>query len=140
HIANSQSPIANRQSPIDNSQSPIDNHRLPITLSDLVPFIDWSPFFHTWELRGRYPAMLENTEARKLFEDAQRLLEEIVSHKLLTTRAAYGFFPANAVGDDVELYTDESRAKILTTFHFLRQQMDKPAGQFTHCLADFITP
>src|SRR5439155_10077640 len=82
----------------------------------------------------------ENTEERKLFEDAQRLLEEIVSHKLLTTRAVYGFFPANAVGDDVELYTDESRAKILTTFHFLRQQMDKPAGQFNHCLADFIAP
>jgi len=111
-----------------------------ITLAELVPFIDWSPFFHTWEMRGRYPAILENPEARKLFEDAQRLLRDIVSRNLLTARAAYGFFPANAVGDDVELYTDESRAEVLATFHFLRQQMDKPAGEFNHCLADYVAP
>jgi len=111
-----------------------------LTLSDLVPFIDWSPFFHTWELRGRYPAILENSEAKKLFADAQALLKEIVTSRLLTARAAYGLFPANAVGDDVELYTDESRTQVLTTFHFLRQQMEKPAGQFNHCLADFVSP
>src|SRR5882724_418903 len=111
-----------------------------ITLSDLVPFIDWSPFFHTWELRGRYPAILENSEARKLFEDAQALLSQIVSQRLLAARAVYGFFPANAVGDDVELYTDESRNAELTRFHFLRQQMEKPAGQFNYCLADFVAP
>jgi len=111
-----------------------------LPLSELVPFIDWSPFFHTWELRGRYPAILENAEAKKLFDDAQALLNQIVSQKLLTARAVYGFFPANSVGDDVELYTDESRQKVLTTFHFLRQQMEKPDGQFDHSLADFIAP
>ncbi len=115
-------------------------HALRITLSELVPFIDWSPFFHTWEMRGRYPAILENTEAKKLFDDAQHLLREIISKKLLNARAVYGFFPANSVGDDVELYTDETRSRILTTFHFLRQQMDKPPGQFNHCLADYIAP
>jgi 5-methyltetrahydrofolate--homocysteine methyltransferase len=109
-------------------------------LSDLVPFIDWSPFFHTWELRGRYPAILERSEAKKLFEEAQELLNDIVSRKLLAAHAVYGFFPANAVGDDVELYTDDSRAQVLTTFHFLRQQMDKPPDQFNHCLADYVAP
>jgi 5-methyltetrahydrofolate--homocysteine methyltransferase len=113
-------------------------------LAELVPFIDWSPFFHTWELRGRYPAIFNHEkhgqEARKLFADAQKLLEKIVSDKLLTARAAYGFFPANATGDDVELYTDESRSKVLATFHFLRQQIEKPDGQPNYCLADFIAP
>jgi 5-methyltetrahydrofolate--homocysteine methyltransferase len=122
------------------SQSPIADCQLPITVSELVPFIDWSPFFHTWELRGRYPAILEKPEAKKLFEEAQELLREIVSRKLLAVRGVYGFFPANAVGDDVELYTDDSRTEVLTTFHFLRQQMDKPQGQFNHCLADYIAP
>jgi len=111
-----------------------------ITLSDLVPFIDWSPFFHTWELRGRYPAILEQPEARKLFEDAQKLLKDIISNNQLALRAVYGVFPANAIGDDVELYNDSSRTEVLTTFHFLRQQMEKPEGQFNHCLADFIAP
>jgi 5-methyltetrahydrofolate--homocysteine methyltransferase len=109
-------------------------------LEEIVPFIDWSPFFHTWELRGRYPAILEEPKAKELFDDAQRLLDEIVSKKLLTARAVYGFFPANSVGDDVELYTDDSRHTVLATFHFLRQQMDKPPGQFNHSLADFIAP
>ena len=107
-------------------------------------FIDWSPFFHTWELRGRYPSILNHEkhgeEARKLFADAQQLLEEIVERKLLQLKAAYGFFPANRVGDDVELYTDESRAKALTTFHFLRQQIEKTDGTPNWCLADFIAP
>ncbi len=111
-----------------------------ITLGELVPFIDWSPFFHTWELRGRYPAILENSEARKLFEDAEGLLNQIVSQRLLQARAVYGFFPANAASDDVEVYTDKSRQAVLTRFHFLRQQMEKPTGQFNHCLADFIVP
>jgi 5-methyltetrahydrofolate--homocysteine methyltransferase len=116
----------------------------PFPLEELVPFIDWSPFFHTWELRGRYPAILKHEkhgeEARKLFAEAQQLLEKIVSNKLLTARAVYGFFPANSVGDDVELYTDETRTKVLTTFHFLRQQIEKPQGQPSLCLADFIAP
>jgi 5-methyltetrahydrofolate--homocysteine methyltransferase len=111
-----------------------------ISLAELVPFIDWSPFFHTWEIRGRYPAVLENAEARKLYDEAQALLERIVRDKLLTARGVYAFFPANAVGDDVELYADDSRRKVLTVFHFLRQQMQKPPSQFNHCLADFIAP
>jgi 5-methyltetrahydrofolate--homocysteine methyltransferase len=111
-----------------------------ITIEQLVPFIDWSPFFHTWELRGRYPAILENAEARKLFDDAEALLKKIVSEKLLKARAVYGLYPANSVGDDVELYTDASREAILTKFHFLRQQMEKPREQFNHCLADYIAP
>ena len=114
------------------------------SLSDLVPFIDWSPFFHTWELRGRYPAILQHEQhgeqARQLFAEAQQLLAKILRENLLTARAVYGFFPANSVGDDVELYTDESRTQVLTTFHFLRQQIDKPAGQSNFCLADFIAP
>jgi 5-methyltetrahydrofolate--homocysteine methyltransferase len=111
-----------------------------IELADLVPFIDWSPFFHTWELRGRYPAILENTEARKLFEDAQRLLDEIVRDCLLSAKGVYGFFPANSMDDDVVLYADKNRSKPLMQFNFLRQQMDKPAGQFNHCLADYVAP
>lgn len=112
----------------------------PIALSDLVPFIDWSPFFHTWELRGRYPAILENAEAKKLFEDAQQLLAKIVSDRSFVARGVYGFFPANSVGDDIEVYVDSSRVHPLATFHFLRQQMEKPAGEFNHCLADYVAP
>ena len=122
------------------SQSPIAESQLPMTVSELVPFIDWSPFFHTWELRGRYPAILEKPEAKKLFEEAQELLDEIIRGNLLTVRGVYGFFPANSAGDDVELYTDDSRTRVLTTFHFLRQQMEKPGGQFNHCLADYVAP
>ena len=123
----------------DNRAQTTDSHSR-IKVADLLPFIDWSPFFHTWEMRGRYPAILENPEAKKLFQDAQQLLEEITAKHLLQLRAVYGFFPANAVGDDVELYTDDSRSQVLTTFHFLRQQMDKPPDQFNHCLADYVAP
>ena len=112
----------------------------PISLSDLVPFIDWSPFFHTWEMRGRYPSILENIEAKRLFDDAQGLLQEIVSKNLLEPRGVYGFFAANSIGDDVELYTNESRREVLATFHFLRQQMDKSGAEFNHSLADFVAP
>jgi 5-methyltetrahydrofolate--homocysteine methyltransferase len=111
-----------------------------VPLEELVPFIDWSPFFHTWELRGRYPSILDDPKAKELFDDAQELLKRIVKEKLFTARAVYGFFPANSVGDDIELYTDESRTKVLTTFHTLRQQMDKPADQFNHALADYVAP
>ncbi len=115
-----------------------------ISLETLVPFIDWSPFFHTWELRGRYPAIFEDPvvgqQARELFADAKQLLNRIISEKLLTARGVYGFWPANAVGDDVELYTDDSRKERLATLHFLRQQVQKPAGQFNHCLADYVAP
>ncbi|MEW6303208.1 MAG: methionine synthase [Verrucomicrobiota bacterium] len=115
-----------------------------VSLEELIPFIDWSPFFHTWELRGRYPAILNHEkhgdEARKLFADANQLLDEIVAGKLLQPRGVYGFFPANRVGDDVELYTDESRSTVLARFHFLRQQIEKGDGSPNWCLADFIAP
>jgi 5-methyltetrahydrofolate--homocysteine methyltransferase len=115
-----------------------------ISLANLIPFIDWSPFFHTWELRGVYPKILQHEkhgeEARKLFADAQKLLEKMVGEKLIVPRGVYGFFPANRVGDDVELYTDDSRAKVLATFHFLRQQIAKEDGTPNWCLADFVAP
>ena len=112
------------------------------SLEELVPYIDWSPFFHTWELRGRFPKIFDDPEvgqqARQLFEDGQKLLQDIVHGRLFTARAVYGLWSANAVGDDIELYDDESRSSVLTTFHMLRQQMDKPTGQHCHSLADFI--
>ncbi len=115
-----------------------------ISLATLTPFIDWSPFFHTWELRGRYPAIFEDpvvgTQARELFEDAEELLGQIVQESLLTARGVFAFWPANSVGDDVEVYTDDSRTERLATFHFLRQQMQKPADQSNRCLADWIAP
>ncbi len=116
----------------------------PFPLDRLVPFIDWSPFFHTWELRGRYPQILDDPKvgerAAELFRDAQRLLKDIVGRRLLTAKGVYGFFPANGVGDDIEVYADESRKTVLTTLHALRQQTDKPAGQPNQSLADFIAP
>ena len=115
-----------------------------ISLETLIPFIDWSPFFHTWELRGRYPAILDDAtfgkQARELFDDAQRLLAEVVAEKLIQACGVIGFWPANAVGDDVELFTDDSRSTRRATLHFLRQQMRKPSGQFNHCLADYVAP
>jgi len=113
-------------------------------LDELVPYVDWSPFFHTWELRGRYPKIFDDPEvgeqARQLFEDAQKLLQDIVNSRLLVAKAAYGFWPANGNGDDIEIYADETRTELVATFHQLRQQMEKPAGQFNHCLADYIAP
>ena len=125
-------------------ESADSRRRLRIELKDLVPFIDWSPFFHTWELRGRYPAILNHEkhgeEARKLFTDAQKLLDEMVSKQWIQPRGVYGFFPANRVGDDVELYTDESRTKVLSRFHFLRQQIAKDDSTPNWCLADYVAP
>ena len=121
-----------------------DVQRIAIALRDLVEYIDWSPFFHAWELRGRYPAIFDNPkigkEARELFDDAQKLLERIVAKSLLVPRGVYAFWPANAVADDVHLYADDARAERIATFYFLRQQMQKPLGQFNHCLADYIAP
>ena len=113
-------------------------------LDELVPFIDWSPFFHTWELRGRYPGIFDDPyvgkQARELYDDARALLTKIVDGGLFHARAVYGFYPANRVGDDIELYTDETRERVLTTFHSLRQQTVKPAGQYNHALADYLAP
>jgi 5-methyltetrahydrofolate--homocysteine methyltransferase len=113
-------------------------------IGELCEFIDWSPFFHVWELRGRYPAIFEDPtigkQARELFDDAQKILDQIVLENSLTARGVFGFWPANALGDDVHLFENDSSNKKTTTFYFLRQQMQKPAGQFNHCLADFIAP
>ena len=112
------------------------------SLETIAQFIDWTPFFHTWELRGVYPAIFQHEkhgeEARKLFADAQAMLAKVIREKLLTPRCVYGLFPANRVGDDVEIYTDESRQTVRTTFHFLRQQAEKSDGTPNWCLADFI--
>jgi 5-methyltetrahydrofolate--homocysteine methyltransferase len=121
-----------------------DESAIEISLSTLVDYIDWSPFFHTWELRGRYPAIFEDAvvgeQARELFVDAQKLLARIVEEKLLTARGVYGFWPANSLGDDLEIYRNEARVEAMARFHFLRQQMQKPLGQPNYCLADFVAP
>lgn len=113
-------------------------------LEKIVPFIDWTPFFQAWELAGRYPAILEDDvvgeTARNLFRDAQVMLEKIVSQKWLSANTVIGLFPANSVGDDIEIYTDESRSQIAMTWHGLRQQTQKPTGKPNRCLSDFIAP
>ncbi|MET0409877.1 MAG: vitamin B12 dependent-methionine synthase activation domain-containing protein, partial [Polyangiaceae bacterium] len=115
-----------------------------ISLSLLREYIDWTPFFATWELKGAYPAILEHEvvgeQARQVYADANALLDTIIEKKLLRARAVYGFFPANAVGDDVELYSDGSRSQLLERFHFLRQQTQKSSGSPNRCLADYIAP
>ncbi len=115
-----------------------------IALQDLVPFIDWSPFFHTWELRGRYPAIFDDpncgSEAKKLFDDAQALLAEIVSAESLQLRGVCGLFPANREGEDIVIFTDDTRTEVAARLHGLRQQMKKPAGQFNTSIADFVAP
>ncbi len=113
-------------------------------LAELVPFIDWSPFFHTWEIRGRYPDLLQDPTrgpaARELFANAQELLREIVEKRRLTARGVYGFFPANSEGDDIVVYADPSRGEILTRLHTLRQQKLNSAGKPQLALADYIAP
>jgi 5-methyltetrahydrofolate--homocysteine methyltransferase len=116
----------------------------PVPLEEIVAYIDWTPFFHVWELRGVYPRIFDRPEvgarARELFDDAGRLLHRIVEEKLLEARAVTGFFPAASVGDDIEVYTDESRTAVRATFHTLRQQSEKPDGEPDLALADFIVP
>ena len=113
-------------------------------LAELVPYIDWTPFFHTWELRGTYPKIFQDsfvgTEAKKLFDDAQVLLDQIVREKLLKANVVIGFWPANAVADDIELYTNESREHVFSTIHTLRQQSEKAKGEPHYALSDFIAP
>jgi 5-methyltetrahydrofolate--homocysteine methyltransferase len=115
-----------------------------IPLSELLPRIDWSPFFQSWDLHGLYPRILDDKvvgeQARKVFEDAQAMLKQIVDEKWLTARAVIGFYPANSVVDDIELYQDEERTQVLTRLHNLRQQAEKKPGQYNQCLSDFIAP
>jgi 5-methyltetrahydrofolate--homocysteine methyltransferase len=116
----------------------------PVPLREIVPYIDWTPFFHVWELRGIYPRIFDQPEvgarARELFDDAGRLLERMVNEKLLEARAVMGFFPAASVGDDLEVYADESRTAVRAVFHTLRQQIEKPEGEPDLALADYIAP
>jgi 5-methyltetrahydrofolate--homocysteine methyltransferase len=113
-------------------------------LATLREYIDWSPLFHAWGLKGVYPRIFEHPEqgeqARQLFADANALLDRIIEKNFITARGVYGFFPASAVGDDVELYTDETRGKVLEQFHFLRQQSNKEGSEPCRSLSDFIAP
>ena len=113
-------------------------------LRELVSYIDWSPFFHTWELKGRYPGIFDDAtigpKAKELYDDARRLLDEIIQKKLLTAKGVYGFFAAASVGDDIELYQDAAHMQRGTTIHTLRQQSEKPQGQPNLALADYVAP
>jgi 5-methyltetrahydrofolate--homocysteine methyltransferase len=113
-------------------------------LATLREFIDWSPFFHTWGLKGIYPRIFEHpdhgAQARQVFKEGNALLDVIIEKKLITARGVYGFFPAAAVGDDVELYADDTGEKVIERFHFLRQQSNREGSEPCRSLADFIAP
>jgi 5-methyltetrahydrofolate--homocysteine methyltransferase len=115
----------------------------PVPLGEIVPYIDWTPFFHAWELRGIYPKIFEQEgvgpKAKELFDDGQKLLEKIARDRLLEARAVIGFFPANSVLEDIEVYADESR-HLLTTFHTLRQQQVKGNQEPNYAVGDFVAP
>ena len=123
---------------------PLNAQLSALSLAEIADYIDWAPFFSSWELHGRFPDILTDevvgAEATKLYADAQAMLKKIIAEKRYTARAVLGFWPANSVGDSVELYADESRTTVIQTFHFLRQQNEKTPGQFNHCLADYIAP
>jgi 5-methyltetrahydrofolate--homocysteine methyltransferase len=113
-------------------------------LQELTDYIDWTPFFHTWELAGKYPGILDDKivgeHARQLFEDARAMLKTIVDEKWLTARAVIGFFPANSFDDDILVFSDESRDEVVSVLHHLRQQLAKPPERPNWCLSDFIAP
>ncbi len=115
-----------------------------IDLETLARYIDWTPFFQTWDLHGRYPHLLDDAvvgeQARSVFADAQAMLRKIVDENWLTANAVFGLFPANSVGDDIEIYNDETRDSVAMTWHGLRQQHERPSDQPNLCLADFIAP
>jgi 5-methyltetrahydrofolate--homocysteine methyltransferase len=115
-----------------------------VALDELVPYIDWTPFFAVWELRGTFPRIFENAEwgerAREVYDDAQAMLKELLGGGRLRARATWGLFPANAVGDDIEVYTDEERSGLRATFPMLRQQVERSEGEPHQCLADFVAP
>ncbi len=114
-------------------------------LDEIAAYIDWTPFFHAWELKGSYPKIFDDAdkgnEAKKLFADAQAMLKQIITEKWLTARAVIGLFPASQVNDDdIEVYATEDRDEVLTTLHHLRQQDQRPPGKPNRCLADFVAP
>ena len=114
-------------------------------LEFLVPYIDWTPFFHTWELKGSYPKIFDDPdkgeEAEKLFDDAQQMLAQMVEERWVKARAVVGMFSANSINDDdIEVYTDESREQVKVTLHHLRQQTERPPGKPNRCLSDFVAP
>jgi 5-methyltetrahydrofolate--homocysteine methyltransferase len=113
-------------------------------LAELAKYIDWTPFFQTWELKGRFPAILEDEAqgeaARQLYADAQAMLDKIIAEKWFRPRAVIGFWPANTVGDDIRLFTDDSRSQELATFFTLRQQLSKRDGRPNVALSDFVAP
>ena len=115
-----------------------------VSLSKLRRYIDWGPFFIAWEMKGKYPDILHDEhageQARKLFDEANQLLDDIIKNQLITARGVAGLFPANSVGDDIEVYSDQTRKNVLATFHTLRQQAKKREGQPNKALADFIAP
>jgi 5-methyltetrahydrofolate--homocysteine methyltransferase len=113
-------------------------------LDKLVPFIDWGPFFQSWDLAGKYPDILEDPmvgeAARNVFRDGKQMLERIVKGRWLTANGVFGLWPASSVGDDIEIYSGEDREHVLMTWHNLRQQNEKPPGNPNQCLADFVAP
>lgn len=114
------------------------------SLKEISTRIDWTPFFHTWELKGRYPDIFNHQnhgeEAKKLFDDAQILLNKIIKQNLLAANAVIAFYPANSIGDDIEVYDNDSHNNPITVFHSLRQQVDKNSDESNYALADFLAP
>jgi 5-methyltetrahydrofolate--homocysteine methyltransferase len=113
-------------------------------LAELADYIDWTPFFQTWELTGRFPAILDDPKvgevARSLYDDARKMLDRIVKENWFKAQATIGFWPANADGDDIAVYADDARSERIATFHTLRQQLEKREGRFNAALSDFIAP
>ena len=130
--------------------SPVKPQQLGITvlhdldLAVLAEYIDWGPFFQTWDLSGSYPQILQDAvvgeAARNVFSDGKAMLQQLVAEKWIRANAVFGLFPANAVGDDIDFYTDETRRQAAMTWHGLRQQQERPAGKPHQCLADFVAP
>src|SRR5690606_2552657 len=120
-------------------------HVLPeYDLTELRQFIDWQPFFNAWEMKGKFPDILNSPTtgeaARKLYDDANAMLDTIIAERWLTANAVFGLFPANAVGDDIEVYTDDTRSEVRCVLHNLRQQGEHRAGVPTKCPGDFVPP
>ena len=134
----------------DGNAAPVKPKQLGITtlrnldLAVLAGYIDWSPFFQTWDLAGSYPKILDDAvvgaAARNVFDDGRAMLQQLIAEKWISANAVFGLFPANAVGDDIEFYADESRGTPLMTWHGLRQQQERPAGKPHQCLSDFVAP